>query len=97
MRRFRTDDEEDQWDGEDDEFMERIMGDDETVQTIQIELASMDINHKVLTSAMQLLECSWTWKFENVQTKLKRLKEVYQMMSQLLQRQQDTPPAPQEG
>ena len=100
MRRFGSSDD-DQWDpdrygGEDydEEMMEQMMG-EEMMETIQIQLASIDINHKILVSAMQLLERSWLWKFRRLPTKLNMLKQVYQAMYELvrLQREEEKPPS----
>jgi hypothetical protein len=91
MRRFASDDEENEWevnhffDSEEEENEEYEGVESEVFEMVRLELASIDINYKILMAVLRILEKTESWKNQDIQSKLKIVKETYLQFKELVQ------------
>lgn len=56
------------------------------IEMVHADLASMDLDQRLLAMAIKVAEGTWFWKFLPVATKLKRIVEAYATLNMLMQK-----------
>lgn len=80
MRQFYFNDDEDM-----DEDMDEEFSPEETeFISAQIDLVSIDLNQRLLDSAIEICRDSWLWRFYTTGRKLKLVNEVYRQLDLLM-------------
>lgn len=78
--------EEEDDDGEEyisEEEYQELIGRASELQEVQLELAEMDINHRLLTETIALMKSSWGWSFKSTKTKLKEIGMAYKFFHKI--------------
>jgi len=77
-------------DFEDDEFDDDF--DDDTasyIEVAQIDLANTAINQKLLAQAIHIAQSGFFWKFRKIETKLNKIKEIYNFLMGVLEHEEE--------
>ena len=57
----------------------------EFMHMAQLDLASVDLNQKLLAESIKMLEKSWFWRFRSVETKLTMIRKTYEELTRLME------------
>lgn len=77
-------DEEDDDEDYDDEDVRYISESTEIVSFAQLDLISVGLDQKLLNTAIDLLKCSFFWKFKSAHSKLKMIDETYKSLKKIM-------------
>ena len=95
--RFFESDEDDDEDDEDDEDgsqyiseedYQALIGKASELQESQLELAELDINHRLLAEIITMCRSSWTWRFKSMKTRLHEIGIAYRYFQRLTDNKQ---------
>lgn len=87
MRNFYFNDDEYREDLDDEEFIDAEMAemmDAEMMEWVKVDFVSLDLNFRLLKTAIRSLEKGFFWKFRSHRTKLKMIHETYKLMEILI-------------
>lgn len=70
--------------GIDEEKLENFDEEQDLTTMLQLDVAAMEANLKILQLAISILEKSWVWRFKDVKTKLKNIKETYNELNSII-------------
>jgi hypothetical protein len=79
---------------EDDDFDEDMQDEMTYQENLEIKMAELalveaNLNRRILSNAIKMLENSFLWKFVSYKTKLKMISESYKVFSQLIANQNE--------
>jgi len=57
----------------------------EFMHMAQLDLASVDLNQKLLAESIKMLEKSWLWRFRSMETKLTMVRKTYEDLTRLME------------
>ena len=57
----------------------------EFMHMAQLDLASVDLNQKLLSESIRLLEKSWSWRFQPLEVKLTMVRKTYSELTNLME------------
>jgi hypothetical protein len=57
----------------------------EFMHMAQLDLASVDLNQKLLAESIKMLERSWFWRFYSLETKLVKIRKTYEDLTRLME------------
>lgn len=89
MKRFDDDDDDDLFpdteDGNvDDGDYAELVEQNGALELMQLNLAQLDINQRLLFKTIKMLSRSWFWRFRRPATKLKMIRETYLILYDLV-------------
>jgi len=75
-------------DADDEESVESgflIPAEFEMMHMAQLDLASVDLNQRLLAESIRMLEKSWLWRFRSIKSKLELIKKSYTELTSLME------------
>jgi hypothetical protein len=91
MERFYNNEDDEQY-FEDDTFDESEMDDEEAiayvnsddlVEMMHMEIAQSELNHHLLSKAIEIAKHSFFWRFRSITAKMKEIKKIYKDLAEM--------------